>query len=37
MTEPAPGLDRTELRSGAGCVAAGALFATVAILGWLIA
>ena len=37
MTEPAPGPDRLEPRSGAGCVAAGALFAVVAILGWLIA
>ncbi len=37
MTEPAPGLDRPEPRSGAGCVAAGALFAIVGILGWLIA
>jgi hypothetical protein len=33
MTEPAPGPERTR----AGCVAAGALFAIVAILGWLIA
>ena len=37
MAEPAPGLERTETRSGVGCVAAGALFAIVAILGWLIA
>ena len=37
MTEAAPGPDRPEPRSGAGCVAAGALFAIVAILGWLIA
>ena len=37
MTEPAPAPDRLEPRSGAGCVAAGALFAVVAILGWLIA
>ncbi len=37
MTEPAPGPDRPERRAGAGCVAAGALFAIVAILGWLIA
>lgn len=37
MTEPAPGLDHTDTRSGAGCVAAGALFAIVVILGWLIA
>ncbi len=33
MTEPAPGPERTR----SGCVAAGALFAIVAILGWLIA
>lgn len=33
MTEPAPGPERTR----SGCVAAGALFAVVAILGWLIA
>jgi len=33
MTEPAPGPERTR----AGCVAAGALFAIVSILGWLIA
>lgn len=33
MAEPAPGPERTR----AGCVAAGALFAIVAILGWLIA
>ncbi len=37
MTEPAPGLERPEPRSGAGCVAAGALFGVVALLGWLIA
>lgn len=37
MTEPAPGPGRPETRSGAGCVAAGALFAIVAILGWLVA
>lgn len=37
MAEPAPGPDRPETRSGAGCVAAGALFAIVAIVGWLIA
>ena len=37
MTEPAPGPERPETRAGAGCVAAGALFAIVAILGWLIA
>lgn len=37
MAEPAPGPDRPESRSGAGCVAAGALFAIVAILGWLVA
>ncbi|MBO9698148.1 MAG: hypothetical protein J7499_18290 [Sphingopyxis sp.] len=37
MTEPASGPDRPETRFGAGCVAAGALFAIVAILGWLIA
>ena len=37
MTEPASGPERPETRSGAGCVAAGALFAIVAILGWLIA
>jgi hypothetical protein len=37
MADPAPGPERTEARSGAGCVAAGALFAIVAILGWLIA
>ena len=37
MTEAAPGPERPEPRSGAGCVAAGALFAVVAILGWLIA
>lgn len=36
MTEPAPGLECPKGRSGAGCVAAGALFAIVAILGWLI-
>ncbi len=33
MTEPAHGPERTR----SGCVAAGALFAIVAILGWLIA
>ena len=33
MTEAAPGPERTRV----GCVAAGALFAIVAILGWLIA
>jgi hypothetical protein len=33
MAEPVPGPERTR----AGCVAAGALFAIVAILGWLIA
>ncbi len=33
MTEPAPGPERTR----SGCVAAGALFAIVAIFGWLIA
>jgi hypothetical protein len=33
MAEPAPGPERNR----AGCVAAGALFAIVAILGWLIA
>ncbi|MGN7932382.1 hypothetical protein [Sphingopyxis sp. 22461] len=37
MTEPAPGPERPGTRSGAGCLAAGALFAIVAILGWLIA
>ena len=37
MAEPAPGPDGPETRSGAGCVAAGALFGVVAILGWLIA
>ncbi|HEV7314906.1 hypothetical protein [Sphingopyxis sp.] len=37
MTDMAPGPDRPEAHSGAGCVAAGALFAIVAILGWLIA
>jgi len=37
MTEAAPGPERSETRAGAGCVAAGALFAIVAILGWLIA
>jgi len=37
MTEPAPGSDRPQTRSGAGCVATGALFAIIAILGWLIA
>jgi len=37
MTEPAPGPERPQLRSGAGCIAAGALFAIVALLGWLIA
>jgi len=37
MVKPAPGPERTETRFGAGCVAAGALFAIVAILGWLIA
>jgi hypothetical protein len=35
MTEAAPGAHQPEPR--AGCVAAGALFAIVAILGWLIA
>lgn len=33
MTEPAPGPERNR----SGCVAVGALFAIVAILGWLIA
>lgn len=33
MTEPAPGPDRTR----SGCVAVGALFAIVSLLGWLIA
>lgn len=33
MTEAAPGPERTR----AGCVATGALFAIVAILGWLVA
>ena len=33
MNEPTPGPERTR----AGCVAAGALFAIVAILGWLMA
>ena len=37
MAEPAPGPEQPEKRSRAGCVAAGALFAIVAILGWLIA
>lgn len=37
MTAPVSGPDRPETRSGAGCAAAGALFAIVAILGWLIA
>lgn len=37
MAEPAPGPERSETRSGAGCVASGALFAIVALLGWLIA
>ena len=37
MAEPASGPDRPEMRPGAGCVAAGALFAIVALLGWLIA
>lgn len=37
MTDPAPGPEGPGPRSGAGCVAAGALFAIVAILGWLIA
>lgn len=36
MTE-ASGSERPEPRSGAGCVAAGALFGVVAILGWLVA
>ena len=37
MAEPAPGPERSETRSGAGCVASGALFVIVALLGWLIA
>lgn len=37
MTDMAPGPDRPDARSGVGCIAAGALFAIVAILGWLIA
>lgn len=37
MAEPAPDPEQPEKRSRAGCVAAGALFAIVAILGWLIA
>ncbi len=37
MTEAAPGSDHNEPRRGAGCVAAGALFGVVAILGWLVA
>ncbi|OHD10166.1 hypothetical protein [Sphingopyxis sp. RIFCSPHIGHO2_12_FULL_65_19] len=37
MADPAPGPARPEPRPGAGCVAAGALFGVVAILGWLIA
>lgn len=37
MSEPASGPGRPERRSGAGCAAAGVLFAIVAILGWLIA
>ena len=37
MADVPPGPERPEAPSGAGCVAAGALFAIVAILGWLIA
>ena len=37
MAEPAPGPERPGKQSAAGCVAAGALFGVVAILGWLIA
>ena len=37
MADPAPGSERSGTRSAAGCVAAGALFGVVAILGWLIA
>ena len=37
MADPASGPERSGKRSAAGCVAAGALFAIVALLGWLIA
>jgi hypothetical protein len=37
MTDPAPGPERPQMRSGAGCLGIGALFAIVAILGWCIA
>ncbi|MDO9370387.1 MAG: hypothetical protein Q7T68_17610 [Sphingopyxis sp.] len=37
MAEPAPGRERPGRQSAAGCAAAGALFAIVALLCWLIA
>lgn len=37
MAGTASGPERPEPRSGAGCIAAGALFGVVALLGWLIA